>query len=116
MCYLHVVELTVPVSQVEVVETALEAAGIQMPVWQKAESRTAVFQGFHETVESAASALQTIRSMPGGRGFSARTIRMRNKDWQEAWKAGFKTERISKRIIIKPSWQKLAKQPLGVRP
>jgi ribosomal protein L11 methyltransferase len=28
-----------------------------------------------------------------------------NRDWQEAWKEHFHTERISSRIIVKPSWE-----------
>jgi ribosomal protein L11 methyltransferase len=28
-----------------------------------------------------------------------------NKNWQEAWKEFFHTERVSKRIVIKPSWE-----------
>lgn len=28
-----------------------------------------------------------------------------NKNWQEAWKEFFHTERVSKRVVIKPSWE-----------
>jgi ribosomal protein L11 methyltransferase len=31
-----------------------------------------------------------------------------NKNWQEAWKDFFHTERVSNRIVIKPSWEEYA--------
>lgn len=112
--FLHVVEMSVPSDRAADIEALLDAAGIAVSLWQRAESRNAVFQSFHETAGAAASALRTMRGLPGCGDFPTRKTRIRNKDWQEAWKVGFKTERISRRIIIKPSWRKLARQPKGV--
>ncbi len=40
------------------------------------------------------------------------TVRtLRDVDWQDAWKRHFKTQRVSRRIVIKPSWEKFKARP-----
>jgi len=42
----------------------------------------------------------------GRRRFSARIRKIVKRDWSESWKKYFHTARVSRRIVIKPSWEK----------
>ncbi|MBA4388073.1 MAG: hypothetical protein C0404_08840 [Verrucomicrobia bacterium] len=90
------------------VDVVFELAGIPVCQWARAESNRAVFQCFVSKRWEAGSISDLLRrglreSAPGAK---VAIRRIRNEDWKESWKAGFKTERVSRRIVIKPTWEK----------
>lgn len=112
--YLHVVRISVESASAPAVETALELASIPMSQWIKVDKGVTVFQSFHEKSREATALAAFLRAgmkslLPGGRA-RVSIARIANKDWKESWKKGFKTEKISARITIKPSWAKPLKQ------
>ena len=84
-----------------------------MSQWIKSDKGITIFQSFHEKASEARKLAAYLRpcmnNLVPGKHLRVSITRIANKDWKESWKKGFKTEKISRRIIIKPSWEKSVK-------
>ncbi len=52
-----------------------------------------------------------LNSLAGRPKFSTMVRRIAELDWSESWKKSFRTARVSRRIVIKPSWEKYSRKP-----
>jgi len=60
----------------------------------------------------AESRLCALRALAPQAHFGPATIKpVERQDWAESWKRFFHTQRVSERIVVKPSWEKFAARP-----
>ncbi len=59
--------------------------------------------GLEGSVKAYLKAIEDFFPSPVGWQFSARLLAV--KDWQETWKVFFRPIRVTRRIVIKPSWE-----------
>jgi ribosomal protein L11 methyltransferase len=55
--------------------------------------------------KSAAQARRVIRGLDLQSVATVVSSRLPPRDWQEAWKAFFHVERVSRRVVVKPTWE-----------
>ena len=95
-----------------VVETGLELLGIRMVSWHDRESGRVVFEEFHDTVARARERLSVLdrhlEQWSAGEEWTTQLHEMAPQDWSESWKRFFRPERVSPRLVVKPSWEDYA--------
>ena len=111
---LYITRLTVARELAEQADALLELAGItDAGRWDKAEDSITVFEIFSASDHSADQAKKVVRSamesaeLPG----TLETGTIANRNWQDMWKDYFHVERVSRRIVIKPSHEDYTPQP-----
>ncbi|MBU0714989.1 MAG: 50S ribosomal protein L11 methyltransferase [Verrucomicrobia bacterium] len=68
-----------------------------------------IFCATHAEAKSRWRALQALAPQAH---FGAATIKpVARQDWAESWKRFFHTQRVSERIVVKPSWESVAARP-----
>lgn len=68
-----------------------------------------IFCATHAEAESRLSALQALAPQAH---FGAPTIKpVERQDWAESWKQFFHVQRVSERIVVKPSWESVEARP-----
>lgn len=91
-------------------EKNLETAGIDLVQVQDLDAGLVCFDKyfpFRDEAEEKVRELKLLfRRWLGGKSFSAQVCRVAVKDWSESWKKSFHTARVSRRVVIKPSWEK----------
>ena len=104
---------TVPVLA-DVLEEALPGAGIPVSTWTNAENTLARVDCFAATraeAERAAEDLRTrVEALSQGDPWRLTLDAIPREDWAESWKRFFHAERVSDRVIVRPSWETL---PVG---
>jgi len=113
---IETLRITAPAEFVERLEFALERLAESSSCWQPASSDRAVIEAYFECAEDAdrASVALTAQLMALTGGSSLWSIERETlpaKDWSNAWKAFFRVERVSKRIVTKPTWEPYEPQP-----
>ena len=116
---------TPPLSQITV-ETAAEAeeavaemlarvTGQGVASWTNVETRLSLITAYFEQTAAALAAVKAAveRELPGiadcGLDIGPAKVslgKVRREDWAESWKRHFKTLRVGRRLMIKPSWSK----------
>ena len=91
------------------VEAGLDLLGIVPVSWEDVERGTVRFEEFFDT-EAAALGRKTemelaLREWARGEPWSVSIRTLEAQDWQETWKRFFRTEKVSGRIVVKPSWE-----------
>jgi len=72
----------------------------------------ATLEIFCATRAEAESRLCTLRTLAPRMQFGTATIKpVERQDWAESWKRFFHTQRVSERIVVKPSWESFAAKP-----
>lgn len=72
----------------------------------------ATLEIFCATRAEAESHLRTLRALVPRMQLGAATIKpVERQDWAESWKRFFHAQRVSERIIVKPSWEPIAGRP-----
>ncbi len=111
---LHRVSIHTVPALAEVLEEALPAAGYPVSLWTNAEGTIARIDHFavtREEADSAAAALSALTAdLSRGEAWQIAVEAIPREDWAESWKRFFHAERVSERIIVRPSWETL---PLG---
>jgi ribosomal protein L11 methyltransferase len=113
---IETLRITTPAEYAERLEFALERLAESSSCWQPASSERAVIEAYFECAEDAdrASVALTAQLMALTGNSSLWSIERETlpaKDWSNAWKAFFHVERVSKRIITKPTWEPYTPQP-----
>jgi len=112
---LHAVRIETDPGFADLVELGLEAAGIGMTLTHDVEARRATFQACFPTAAEAealrAGLAPLLAAWAEGEPWSLTVTPLANEDWQNSWKRHFKTERISERLVIKPSWETFTAVP-----
>ena len=109
-----VVSATLP--SAEAADTLLElldADAFTPTVWEDVETQAARLDVFLEDASSAPGVAQAVRAAAAIAGFevSPTVEALPAADWAEAWKRFFHVERVSPRIVIRPSWEAYAAAP-----
>ena len=109
-----VVSATLP--SAEAADTLLElldADAFTPTVWEDVETRAARLDVFLEDAAAAPGVAQAVRAAAAIAGFevSPTVEALPAADWAEAWKRFFHVERVSPRIVIRPSWEAYAAAP-----
>jgi len=108
--------VTVPSAVSDRIELALEQLAESSSSWQSVASDNVVYEAYFETVEDAARAANalTIQLMDwtgGMTGWNVTQEPLPAKDWSNAWKEFFHVDRVSRRIVTKPTWEPYTPQP-----
>ena len=88
--------------------------GIHLPDGARAATAAepATLEIFCATRAEAESRLRALRALAPKAHFGAATIKpVERQDWAESWKQFFHTQRVSERIVVKPSWETFKAQP-----
>jgi ribosomal protein L11 methyltransferase len=111
---LYVVRLTVARMDSERVEAFLELAGVAMVIQEMVDLPDSVFEAYFQTIEESESNMAALRELLMDSAPDAiRSLaihELKNEDWAEYWKQFFHAERVSERIIVRPSWERLPLQ------
>jgi ribosomal protein L11 methyltransferase len=112
---LYVVRLETNTGFGEVVETGLEAMGIDMVLWQAEDTDRVVFREYFGTDDEAAGRRAQLSAALGdwsdGDEWSVPIETLAGRDWEETWKEFFRVERVSRRIVVKPRWEAFDSSP-----
>lgn len=113
---IETLRITAPAEFVDRLEFALERLAESSSCWQPASSDRAVIEAYFECAEDAdrASVALTAQLMALTGDSSQWTIAretLPTEDWSNSWKAFFHVERVSQRIVTKPTWESYTPQP-----
>jgi ribosomal protein L11 methyltransferase len=91
------------------VESGLELLGLEFVSWTDVDAQCVVFRRFMESEAGARRLAATLRRQLAGWAegevWEVSVEPLAPQDWRESWKAHFKTERVSTRVVIKPTWE-----------
>ncbi|MFH1477271.1 MAG: 50S ribosomal protein L11 methyltransferase [Verrucomicrobiota bacterium] len=88
--------------------------GVRLPdgIGTATAAEPAALEIFCATRAEAESRLHTLRSLAPKANFGAATIKtVERQDWAESWKRFFHAQRVSERIVVKPSWEQFEARP-----
>lgn len=92
-----------------------EQAGIQLVETQLVDSGRITFDDYffsrNEAEKRLTELFPLLMQWIGAKRFTIRVRRIIERDWSESWKKSFHTARVSRRIVIKPSWEKYKPVP-----
>ncbi len=93
----------------DIVQAMLETLGCNPTSWHEEDEDSAVVEMFCDTAGEVESLRQQVESLlqdlsPANR-WGVTTSSMPSNSWQDAWKEFFHTTRVSKHIVVKPSWE-----------
>ncbi len=107
--------ITAPAALAERLELALAALAHAYSSWQPAGSDQGVYEAYFECADDATRAANRLtHQLTDWTGSDAWRIvqeSMPTQDWAHAWKAFFHVERVSRRIIVRPSWESYTAAP-----
>lgn len=93
----------------DVMEELFEAAGLDAVSWQYNNDGAMHFEVYFDEESGAEAGKATVLEMLRERGLEGRarvTVSwMGRRDWEDAWKDFFHVQRVSDRLVIKPSWE-----------
>lgn len=99
----------------ESIEAALEAVGETMAVWVDEDTGARVFDDYCEDPEAAEQRMEALRTLirswldAGQCSMAVRPVK--KEDWAESWKRHFHVDKVSRRIVVKPSWESYRPRP-----
>ena len=91
-------------------DACFELAGLNMTSWHDQDADRVVFKKFLAERDEAEAEAMAIRSRIEGWSepgitWSSKVEFVEDRDWQDSWKEHFHTQRVSDRVVIKPSWE-----------
>lgn len=105
----ELLRITVPATVADLLEPALELLAESFSCWQSAASENVVFEAYFKTPENAAQAAKALTAQlqdwTGGRNWTLQQDPLPASDWSNTWKAFFHVDRVSHRIVTKPTWE-----------
>ena len=98
-----------------IVETGLEHIGILCSCWIQDEPPAARIEIYCDSPADAAARqvmlADHLATWADGERWTIEAVELPAQDWKESWKRFFRTERVSERIVIKPSWERFDPAP-----
>lgn len=110
---LTVVSATVPRESVDALIEALSEGDICASSWddvEQAQSRLSIFLADASAAPGVSQALVAAGRTEGLELHPATDL-LPEQDWAESWKRFFRVQRVSERIVIRPSWEAYEAQP-----
>lgn len=92
------------------IELSLTMLTEQHSSWHARESDHVVFDAYFDTHEARDLAYRTLQAQltewtDGTSKWTVERITQKQQDWSLAWRSFFHVQRVSRRIVIKPSWE-----------
>lgn len=108
--FLTVVGCEVPPGRVDGLFELLDPDLFTPTSWHDLEKQTCRVEIFLEDPGQAPAAARALRDAAAliGLEISPQTGTIARADWAEGWKRFFHTERVSDRLVVRPSWEKYA--------
>lgn len=107
------VTAAVPPEAVGALFEVIDAEGFTPTSWHDVESgvcRVALFPDDPSGVQQAQDALLAAAALLGV-AIAPEVTTVAQADWAESWKRFFHVEKISERVVVRPSWESYAAQP-----
>lgn len=113
MSDLTVVSCAVPEGAVDGLFEVIDAERFTPTSWFDVESRACRIDVFLEEPSQAEDVRRSLREAGAlvGLDLSPTVGTLARCDWAESWKRFFHVERISDRVVVRPSWEEYAAQP-----
>ena len=103
---IYLAHLIVAASLRDVVINQLEAIGSSFVEWDEKDSDDVVFDEYFDSSDEALLRIAEMKAtLPADISYSIDLCTLEKEDWAESWKKHFKAERISERIVVRPSWE-----------
>ena len=113
--HLHVVRIETGAEFGALVEAGLDLLGVSMVITLNYTRGKVYFEAFLTNAARAERLRrvldEALRAWAAGESWRLTVRTLRAVDWQDAWKRHFKTQRVSRRIVIKPSWENFKARP-----
>jgi ribosomal protein L11 methyltransferase len=113
--FLHVLHIIPEAKQSITIESLLELQEIPFSRWQDADSGELRLDIFMPSEAEAHRLQQTLQSQLSElipeHSWQLTSETIQNKNWQDAWKDFFHVERVSDRIVIRPSHEEYTPSP-----
>ena len=94
---------------ISIAETGLQLLGISVTAWYDEDLKTGMIREFFDSEEDAVNRCKAIEphlaAWSDNDDYFLSVEKIPREDWQNSWKKFFHTQRISERIVIKPSWE-----------
>jgi len=107
---LYVARIGTGLANGQLLEERLGWAGLDLVQVQNLDARRVYFDEYFRSRADADRKMRELkllfRQWLGAKSFSTQVRRVAVRDWSESWKKSFHTARVSRRIVIKPSWEK----------
>jgi len=102
--------VSMPAGMLEAGLNALEDAGLaDYVLWQLEDSQDGTVSFYGETPEDLRSFRESVKaaldSVGVGQGYEFTEEWISANDWENSWKRYFHAERLSDRIVVRPSWE-----------
>ncbi len=112
---LHIIKITVGPTLSAPLEAVLVQLDIAVSRWEQADGNEHRFDVFFDDAREAkqlASVLnELLTSIAGDQAWDIHMDAIPNEDWQVSWKAYFHVDRVSERIVTKPTWEPYTPTP-----
>jgi ribosomal protein L11 methyltransferase len=112
------VDLRVAPADLPLVEELVSALELTCASWTNVESPAAVVWIFADSAAAAAEccgrisdALQTWAGQFRGPLPAPRVVQLPREDWAHSWQQRFPVVRVSRRLVLKPSWERVTAGP-----
>jgi len=104
---LTVVSCAVPEASVDCLFEVIDAECFTPTSWFDVESRVCRMDVFLEEASQAAAVQKALRDAGElvGLDLTPTVGTLARSDWAESWKRFFHVERVSERVVVKPSWE-----------
>ena len=110
---LEVVGAEAPVEIVSALRDELALSGFDPVVWIEDRSSQATLSLYLDSAreaDRAAEALEALCMILDASDVRPFRHRLEREDWAESWKLFFHAQRVSERIVVKPSWESVVAQ------
>ena len=110
---LTVVSCTIPQGAVDALFELLDGDAFTPTSWHDVENQTCRVEVFLEDASQASRVADTLVATAAlqGLALTPEISTLARADWAEAWKRFFHVERVSERVIVRPSWEAYAPKP-----
>ncbi|MBQ9431337.1 MAG: 50S ribosomal protein L11 methyltransferase [Kiritimatiellae bacterium] len=110
---LTVVSCGIAPEQVDCLFELLDADDFTPTSWYDLEKNVSRIDVFLENAEQAPAVCKALTDAAGliGIELTPEISKMAKSDWAESWKRFFHVEKISERLVVRPSWEKYDAKP-----
>ncbi|MCK5849510.1 MAG: 50S ribosomal protein L11 methyltransferase [Kiritimatiellae bacterium] len=109
---IYLAHLTVSAGLRDIVIDKLEALGSSFVEWDEKDADHVVFDEYFDSHDEALLRVAELKNLlPLDTSCSIEFRTLEKENWAESWKKHFKAERISDRIVVRPSWESFDAKP-----
>ncbi len=109
------VVIEAPVGEGAIIQTGLEAIGVDMVAWHDWDEAHVRFEEYLDSIDEAEARVELLtpllREWCRDGTCSIGVQPLENRDWGEAWREHFHAEQVSEHIIVRPPWETVEVPP-----